>query len=554
MSASGKSETARGALREIIEVWRPFYGRLCLGIVLSMAALAAGLGLMALAGGRLSGAAIGLGAGLYLLRGFGVGRIALRYGERLFTHDVTFRALASLRVWFFRHLAAGAAAGLGFRRTGDLLTRLVSDIETLDNLYLRIAIPVAGAFLCLPVLAWFGLKLGVLVGICLTGLFLLGAFVVPVLVAREARRNGGVLLHAEAGLRNAALDFSSGLREARAFSAEAMLVDRIDRKQGALFQAQSALARRMALAGGASYLIGQLAVIIVLLAIAGIGFPHAGAIAGISVLFLVIAVFESISGLTRTGVLSGQVGHAAQRIVEIARQSGDSRGMQAVPARMDLVLENVTFRWQLDRPPVFENLSLIIPSGARIGVIGPSGAGKSSLAALLLKAAVPEAGTIRLGGVDIDTIEDGQLRSAMSWLSQHTHLFADTIRHNLTLGQPHVPDEALWQALDRAAIGDVIRDLPDGLDTWIGEGGASLSGGQGRRIALARALLSDAPIVILDEPATGLDADTERAFMQTLNETTQGRTVILIAHRLTGVERLDQVWRLHDHVLTPERI
>ncbi len=136
------------------------------------------------------------------------------------------------------------------------------------------------------------------------------------------------------------------------------------------------------------------------------------------------------------------------------------------------------------------------------------------------------------------------MRSRIGWLSQATHLFDDTVRANLLLGRPDADDAALWRALDEAEIGDVVRALPDRLDTWLGESGARLSGGQGRRIALARTLLSEAPILILDEPCAGLDAQTERAFLQTLNDAGAGRTLILIAHRLTGVERLDRIWRL----------
>jgi ATP-binding cassette subfamily C protein CydC len=166
---------------------------------------------------------------------------------------------------------------------------------------------------------------------------------------------------------------------------------------------------------------------------------------------------------------------------------------------------------------------------------------------LLLKVARPQEGRILLGGTDIAALPDDAVRARCAWLSQATHLFSDTIRANLLLGLPPgaEADEArLWAALEAARIAEVVRALPQGLDTWLGEGGLGLSGGQGRRLALARALLSDAPILVLDEPCAGLDAATERAFFQALNEAAAGRTVLLIAHRLTGVERLDRIWRL----------
>jgi ATP-binding cassette subfamily C protein CydC len=193
---------------------------------------------------------------------------------------------------------------------------------------------------------------------------------------------------------------------------------------------------------------------------------------------------------------------------------------------------------------VFDGLTLDIPQGARVALLGPSGAGKSTLAALALKVVAPRSGRILLGGVDIATLPADKVRARIGWLGQATHLFDDTIRSNLLLALPDADEAALWGALDAARIGDVVRGLPDGLDTWVGEGGARFSGGQGRRLALARALLSPAPILILDEPCVGLDAETERAFLETLNETAPGRTIILITHRLTGVERLDRIFRL----------
>jgi ATP-binding cassette subfamily C protein CydC len=207
-------------------------------------------------------------------------------------------------------------------------------------------------------------------------------------------------------------------------------------------------------------------------------------------------------------------------------------------------LDAVSFRWQPDRSPVFEGLTLEVPQGARVALLGPSGAGKSTLAALALKVAAPQQGRVLIGGVDIAVLAATDVRARIGWLAQATHLFDDTIRANLRLARPEADDAALWGALDAARIGEMVRTLPDGLDTWVGEGGARFSGGQARRLALARALLSPAPILILDEPCAGLDAETERAFLATLNEVAEGRSVVLITHRLIGVERLDRIWRL----------
>jgi ATP-binding cassette subfamily C protein CydC len=207
-------------------------------------------------------------------------------------------------------------------------------------------------------------------------------------------------------------------------------------------------------------------------------------------------------------------------------------------------VEGLRFGWAPDRPAVFDGLDLDVPEGARIALLGPSGAGKSTLAALLLKLAAPLGGRITLGGVDIATLSADSVRSRIACLTQDARLFDASIAENLRIARPEAEEAALWRALDAAGIGEVVRGLPEGLGTRCGEAGARFSGGQARRLALARALLSEAPVLILDEPAAGLDPETERAFLETLGEATAGRSVILIVHRLIGVERPSRILRL----------
>ncbi|MEO8715183.1 MAG: ATP-binding cassette domain-containing protein, partial [Acetobacteraceae bacterium] len=252
-------------------------------------------------------------------------------------------------------------------------------------------------------------------------------------------------------------------------------------------------------------------------------------------------------GLPRAGALAGHAAAAARRVLEAASAPptvADPARPAPAPTGSALRFEAVRFRWRPDHPLVFDGLTLEVPPGARVAMLGPSGAGKSTLAALALKLAAPEAGQVSLGGTDIAALAAADVRARIGWLGQATHLFDDTIRANLLLARPDADEAALWAVLEAARIAETVRALPDGLDAWVGEGGARFSGGQGRRLALARCLLSPASTLILDEPCAGLDAETERAFLATLNEATAGRAVILIAHRLTGVERLDRIYRL----------
>jgi ATP-binding cassette subfamily C protein CydC len=528
-------------LLRVLALWRGHLGWLLLGFFTTLAALAAGVGMMTLSGAALATAVTGALVAPMLLRGFGAARVILRYFERLWTHEATFRALASLRVWFFRGLARSSAGGLGFRRAGDVLARLVSDVEALDGLYVGILLPLACAVLLLPALVvLIGLRdpaLAAVIGV----LFAIAAFVLPWMAMRVTRGAGQRLATTAAALRVSALDALTGLREVRAFGAEGRMLAAVQAREGALLSAQREVSDRMALAGAAAFLCAQLAVLAVLIAA---GFAPVAAVAAA---FLVLASFEAIGGLPRAGAMAGHAVVAARRVLEAAEAPAEVPEPvrpAAMPAGSALRFEAVHFRWRTDRPEVFDGLTLDVPQGSRVAILGPSGAGKSTLAALALKLAAPQAGCVKLGGADIATLATADLRAKIGWLSQTTHLFDDTIRANLRLARPDADDAALWAALDAAHIGEVVRALPDGLDTWVGEGGARFSGGQGRRLALARTLLSDAAVLILDEPCAGLDADTERAFLATLNEVAEGRTVVLIMHRLTGVERLDRIWRI----------
>jgi ATP-binding cassette subfamily C protein CydC len=530
------------ALLRILALWRGQAVPLIAGVVVSLATLAVVVGLMTASGALVAGAVTGVALVTPMaLRVLGPARVVLRYGERLVTHNATFRALADLRVWFFRGLALRAAGGLGFRRAGDLLARLANDVEALDGLYLRILVPLAGAVVLLPALVWLiGRSDAALAGVVAV-LFAIGAFALPLWVARSVAGAGGALAAAMAGLRVAALDMLTGLREVRAFGAEGRMLALVQSREAALLAAQHDVARRSAWAGAASLLCGQAALLAVLM-MAGAHPTTAVAIA-----FLTVAAFEAIALLPRAGVLAGHAAAAAARVLEAADGPvplPDPATPAALPRGNALRFEAVRFRWQADRPEVFDGLTLDIPGGSRVALIGPSGIGKSTLAALALKVVAPQEGRVLLGGTDIADLAANDVRRRIGWLSQATHLFDDTIRANLLLARPDADDAALWQALEAARIDEVVRALPDRLDTWVGEGGNRFSGGQGRRLALARALLSAAPVLILDEPCVGLDADTERAFFTTLNEAAAGRTIVLIAHRLVGVERLDRIWRL----------
>jgi ATP-binding cassette subfamily C protein CydC len=524
-------------LLRVLALWRPQAPALTGGLAMTLLSAAA------LAALSLSAGAAPLAAGallLIVLRALGAGRVVLRYLERLATHGATFRALTALRIWMFRGLARRSGGGLGFLRRGDALARIVGDVDALDGLYLRIMVPALATLVLLAVLIVVLAQQEPALAVVVCLLLALAAFVIPWVAARASLAEGGRLAEAQSGLLVAALDTLGGMREVRAFGNEGRMLAMVQAREASLFAAQRNLSRSSTMAQAAATLCGQSALLLVVLS----SLPSGALLPAV---LLTLAAFEAAAVMPRAGALAGRAATAAARVIEVA----DAPELADVPARPGpqprggggLRFEGIRFSWP-GRPPVFDGLTLDIPAGARVAILGPSGAGKSTLAALALKVVAPGSGRVLLGGADVAALDAATVRSRIAWLSQSTHVFADTVRANLLLGRPDADDAALWQALAQAGLDEVVRALPDGLETWIGEGGAGLSGGQQRRIALARALLSEAPILILDEPATGLDDAAERAFFMQLNEAAAGRTVVLIVHRLLGVERLDRIWRL----------
>ena len=375
-------------LLRILGLWRRQSGWLAIGLIVSLASVATGVALLALAGAHVAtlvmGGAVAVGAMLQML---GPARVVLRYLERLTTHSATFRALADLRVWFFRGLARNAAGGLGTQRSGDVTARIVADVEALDGLYLRIIVPLAAAVLLLVVLAVLAIE-APWPGLAVLALFLIAAFIIPAIAARNALAGGARVTEAAAALRIAVVDLFTGLRDVRAFSAEARMLDGAARRDEAVTTAQSSVAARAVRAQAAGFICAQAALVLILLA-AGTRPVYA-----VGLLFLTVAAFEAVSGLPRAGALAGNAAAAAHRVLETAEAAPavpEPATPAAPPPGTALRFQSVRFQWSPDRPELFDGLTLDIPAGTRVAILGPSGAGKSTLAALLLKVVAPQA-------------------------------------------------------------------------------------------------------------------------------------------------------------------
>lgn len=541
-------------LIRVLRLWAPRRNALLLGLVIAMLSALSGVALLALAGKGVAAGAGGVGlvgvAALIWLRPLVVVRPLLRWWERMASHAAAFQALADTRVWFFRRLAERMPGGIGLRGSGDLLGRVISDVEALDRLYLGGIMPAAAA---LAVVAAIALLLGaepMLMALLVLPLSL--ALILPLVLAPAAARAAQRAAEERGTLRAAAVDPIAGLEDTLAANAEARALARLEAADAKLMAAQREVSLRSAAAGTAGTLLTQLAV----LAALGWGLlaGPAGAAIAVLALFLAIAAAEALGLMPRAGALMAGAAASARRLFEAADTRppiAEPADPAPLPAGNDLVLSGVTFGWRPDAPPVLDELDLTLRVGERVAILGASGAGKSSLSALLLKFAAPQGGTIRIGGTDIQALSSADLRQRIICLSQDARLFDVSIAENLRLAAPGAPEAALWRALAKAGVAEFVRSLPEGLETRAGEGGNRFSGGEARRIALARALLPPAAILILDEPTVGLDTEAERAFMATLATATEGRSLLIVTHELTGAEPLDRVLRLAGGRLLP---
>jgi len=547
-------------LARVLRLWAPRRAALVQALLVSMVSALSGVALLALAG---QGVAAGIAAGgifglaaLVWVRPLVLLRPLLRWGERMASHAAAFRALADTRVWFFRRLADRMPGGIGLRGSGDLLGRVIGDVDALDRLYLGGILPAgAGLAVLVAILAllagepWLMLLVGLPLGLALA---------LPLILAPAAARAAERAAERRGGLRAAVVDPLAGLEDTLAANAEARAAGRLQAADRELMGSQRALAKRSAWAGASGGLLAQLAVLGALgwglaggTAAAADGTAAAGMV--VLALFLSVAAAEALGLMPRAGAALASAGASARRLFEAADTPApvaEPAHPVALPASNELVLKDLRFGW---RPgtPVLDGLDLTLREGERVAILGPSGAGKSTLSALLTKLAAPEAGTIRLGGVDLAGLSAAEVRTRIVVLSQQARLFDDSVAANLRLAAPGAPEAALWRALAKAGIADHIRGLPQGLETLCGEGGTRFSGGEARRIALARALLPPAGILILDEPTTGLDVTAERAFLATLATACEGRSLLLVTHRLTGAEPLDRVLRLVGGRLLP---
>ncbi|WP_127508017.1 thiol reductant ABC exporter subunit CydC [Actinoplanes solisilvae] len=531
----------------------PATGGLLLAVLAGAGAAGAAVGLMAVSAWLISRAALHppvlhLMVAIVAVRAFGLGRGVLRYAERLAGHDAALRVLGRLRARVFARLAELAPAGLAGYRRADLAERLAADVDAVLDMLTRVLLPYAVA-----VLVGTGSVLLVgayspLTGLTLAaGLVLIGA-AVPVLQARAARRADGRRAPLRAGLATGTADLLHGLPDLLAYDAArarlAGLADTGARLRGA--------EQRSAAMAGVSAAVTALVTGVCLLVglAAGAVAVRSGELSGelLAVVVLTpLAVFETAAGLPVAAQHFAAARASLRRLADVLATPAPVVAPVAPVAVPDgphtLRLERVGAAWTPGRT-VLHDIDLELAPGARVALVGPSGCGKSTVAALMVRFLDPTAGRVTLDGVDLRRIAPERIRQIVGYLPEDAYLFDTTIAANLRIGAPDATDDRLRSVLAQARLLDWVDTLPDGLETLVGEHGRALSGGQRRRLVLARALLADFRVLILDEPTEHLDDETAAALLDDLLAAAAGRSVLVITHRTDIASRVDEVIEL----------
>ncbi|AJC57186.1 thiol reductant ABC exporter subunit CydD [Streptomyces sp. 769] len=549
---------AGNALRRLRGLARARRARLGLALLLGSLALGCAVGLMATSGWLISRASqeppvLYLMVAVTATRAFGIGRAVFRYAERLVAHDAVFRMLADVRVAVFRRLERLAPAGLKERRRGDLLSRLVADVDAVQDYFLRWLLPVGAALLVgagtVAFTGWLLPEAGVILAV---GLLLAGAGV-PALSSVLAWRAERRLAPARGVLSTRVVDLLTGTAELTVAGAVRARTEEVRRADRDLTRIASRSAAAAGAGAGLSALLCGLTVAAA--AVVGIQAVHTGRLAGVALAVVVLtplAAFEAVAGLPLAAQYRRRTRHAAERVFEVLDAPAPVREPDvpttAPEEPFPLTVRELTARHPGQDRPALDGVGFTLTAGRRLAVVGPSGSGKTTLAQVLLRFLDREAGAYALAGTDAQEMAGDAVRRLVGLCAQDAHIFDSSLRENLRLarrdrsgGPDGTDDQDLWDALGRARLADWVRGLPDGLDTMVGEHGARLSGGQRQRLALARALLADFPVLVLDEPAEHLDLATADALTADLLAATEGRTTVLITHRLAGLDAVDEV-------------
>ena len=516
--------------------------------------LASSIGLLTTSGWFLAATAIaGLGTLFNFfypsasVRGLAIGRTLFRYFEKLVTHDATFRILAKLRVQVFEKIIPLSPGVLNRYRNSDLLNRLVSDVDTLDSLYLRLIAPfITAIFVILAMcigLSFVNAPLALGLGASL----LLLVFVIPTVFYQLGKKFGDKLVHSRALYRTQFLEFIQAQAELLLFNAEDKLKDNMAKTEANWQTDQQKEANLSGFSTALSLFLNGLIIAAMLwfssLAEFGNDEYRMAFIALFT--FAALASFEILMPLGSAFLHIGQVIASAERVTDIIEQQPlvtfNSKAEFDQNATTLIETKDLSFTYPERQNRALENLNLTIQKGKKVAILGKTGSGKSTLLQLLVRNYDANQGELFLAGKPIVDYAEDTLRSQFCFLTQRVHVFSDTLRQNLQFASAvNISDEKMIEVLNQVGLGKLLEQ-EQGLDIWLGDGGRPLSGGEQRRLGLARILLNDAPILLLDEPTEGLDRETERQILRLILAHAENKTLIMVTHRLTAIEQFDEL-------------
>ncbi|MGR9014174.1 MAG: thiol reductant ABC exporter subunit CydC, partial [Gammaproteobacteria bacterium] len=536
------------------------------GISLSLLTALASIALLTLSGWFISSSAI---AGLVAIdgnapafnfmlpaaqiRALAIIRTVGRYGERLVTHEATFRVLAGIRSWFFRQLIPLVPGRLSAMRSGDLLSRMTADIDALDALYLRLLAPAVAATVGVTAVTVFLAFYSPLISLMTCLMLVIASVWMPWVFNRLGRAGAEEIVVLAANFRIRQLDMMQGLADLIANQAYRRFSDKLGQFSDLMINVQRKNNRLSAISSAFTLLLSQVTLLMAL-GLATIAFKD-GLLSGADlalVVFCVLAAFELVTALPQAMQMLAKTQKAARRIRQVTEMAPiitSPTQPLALPSRYDLQLNDASFRYSDQQEPVLKNINLTVPQGGKVAIVGPSGSGKTTLLQLLMRYYDPEQGSVLLAGENIRQFDADELMSCFGVLSQRSQLFAATIKENLLIAKPDASATELNAAVKAAGLESFIGYLPEGLDTWVGESGVNVSGGEARRIALARLYLKNAPVLLLDEPTEGLDSDTERDVFAALAGFAKDKTVVMVTHREAGLGLVDVLYGMERGVL-----
>ena len=528
---------------------------LFLGLVLMITGLASSIGLLTTSGWFLAATAIaGLGTLFNFfypsasVRGLAIGRTLFRYFEKLVTHDATFRILAKLRVQVFEKIIPLSPGVLNRYRNSDLLNRLVSDVDTLDSLYLRLIAPfITAIFVILAMcigLSFVNAPLALGLGASL----LLLVFVIPTVFYQLGKKFGDKLVHSRALYRTQFLEFIQAQAELLLFNAEDKLKDNMAKTEANWQADQQKEANLSGFSTALSLFLNGLIIAAMLWFSSQAEFGNDEYRMAFIALFTfaALASFEILMPLGSAFLHIGQVIASAERVTDIIEQQPlvTFNGKAEFDQNATTLIEakDLSFAYPERQNRALENLNLTIQKGKKVAILGKTGSGKSTLLQLLVRNYDANQGQLFLAGKPIADYAEDTLRSQFCFLTQRVHVFSDTLRQNLQFASAvNISDEKMIEVLNQVGLGKLLEQ-EQGLDIWLGDGGRPLSGGEQRRLGLARILLNDAPILLLDEPTEGLDRETERQILRLILAHSENKTLIMVTHRLTAIEQFDELF------------